>query len=139
MAVTTAHAVWEGTLKEGKGTMTLPKGKFEGPYTFASRFEKGEATNPEELIGAAHAGCYSMFLSALLTNNGHKPNKITTKATVHLGEGPKIETIELHTEADIPGLDDETFQNFAKQAKDGCPVSKALAGVGEIKLEAKLL
>lgn len=138
MATTTAQAVWEGTLKEGRGTMTLPKGKFEGPFTFASRFEGAEATNPEELIGAAHAGCFSMFLSALLSKNGYTPTRIQTTATVHLGEGPKIERIELVTEATVPGLEASAFDDFAKQAKENCPVSKALAGVGEITLSATL-
>ena len=127
MAVRSAQATWNGTLKEGNGTMKVGSGFFEGPFTFASRFEEGKGTNPEELIGAAHAGCYSMFLSALLTNAGFKPNRINTTATVYLGAGPTITKIELNTEADVPGLDEATFAEKAAAAKQGCPVSKALA------------
>jgi osmotically inducible protein OsmC len=139
MAVTKAEAVWQGTLREGKGTMKLPKGGYEGPYTFASRFETGDGTNPEELIGAAHAGCFSMFLAALLSRNSYTPNRIHTTSTVHLGEGPTITKIELDCEADVPNLSDEDLQKFAEDAKAGCPVSKALASVDEIVLKAKLV
>jgi lipoyl-dependent peroxiredoxin len=137
MATTQASAVWNGTLKEGNGTMKLPKGNYEGPFTFASRFETGQGTNPEELIGAAHAGCFSMFLSALLTNANHPPQSIQTTATVHLGEGPAINLIELETVGSVPGLSAEAFQEFAEKAKAGCPVSKALSAV-EMKLTATL-
>jgi lipoyl-dependent peroxiredoxin len=137
MAVTSASAVWNGTLKEGNGTMKLPKGGFEGPFTYASRFETGAGTNPEELIGAAHAGCFSMFLSALLTNAKHPPKSVQTTAKVHLGEGPAIKLIELETVGDVPGLSAEAFQDFATKAKEGCPVSKALSAV-EMKLTARL-
>ncbi len=139
MAVRNAEATWQGTLKEGAGSMKLGSGAFEGPFTYASRFEEGKGTNPEELLGAAHAGCYSMFLSALLSNDGFKPTRIHTTAKVHLGAGPAINLIELNTEAEVPGLDDKTFQEKAAAAKAGCPVSKALAGVGEIQLNAKLV
>ena len=138
MTVRSAQATWNGTLKEGNGTMKVGSGFFEGPFTFASRFEEGKGTNPEELIGAAHAGCYSMFLSALLTNAGFKLTSIHTTATVHLGAGPTITKIELNTEADVPGLDEATFAEKAAAAKQGCPVSKALASV-EIELTARLL
>jgi osmotically inducible protein OsmC len=138
MTVRTSSAEWKGTLKEGAGTMKLGSGAYEGPFTFASRFESGPGTNPEELIGAAHAGCYSMFLSALLTNAGFKPTRIYTTATVHLGAGPTIELIELNTEAQVPGLDEVKFLEQAEAAKKNCPVSKALAGP-EIKLNAKLV
>ena len=138
MTVRSAQATWNGTLKEGNGTMKVGSGFFEGPFTFASRFEEGKGTNPEELIGAAHAGCYSMFLSARLTNAGCKPTSIHTTATVHLGGGPTITKIELNTEADVPGLDEATFAEKAAAAKQGCPVSKALASV-EIELTARLL
>jgi lipoyl-dependent peroxiredoxin len=137
MATTQASAVWNGTLKEGNGTMKLPKGNYEGPFTYASRFENGQGTNPEELIGAAHAGCFSMFLSALLTNANHPPKSVQTTAKVHLGEGPTINLIELETTGDVPGLTLEQFQEFADKAKAGCPVSKALSAV-ETKLTAKL-
>ena len=138
MTTRTSSAEWKGTLKEGAGTMKLASGAYEGPFTFASRFESGKGTNPEELIGAAHAGCYSMFLSALLSNAGLTPTSISTTATVHLTEGPTISLIKLNTEAVVPGIDDETFQKTALEAKQKCPVSKVLAGA-EIKLNAKLV
>ncbi|MCA9835702.1 MAG: OsmC family protein [Trueperaceae bacterium] len=138
MATTKSHAVWEGSLKEGKGSMTLPKGNFTGPFTRASRFENGEGTNPEELIGAAHAGCYSMFLSALLSNNNTPPEKVETTATVTIGDGPTITKIELVTKAKVSGITEAEFKDFAQKAKEGCPVSKALASVNEITLDASL-
>ena len=102
MITRVSSAAWQGTLKEGSGTMKLGSGAYEGPYTFASRFETGPGTNPEELIGAAHAGCFSMFLSALLTGAGFTPTRIATTATVHLGAGPTITLIELETQAGCP-------------------------------------
>lgn len=139
MAISHSEATWNGTLKEGSGSMKVASGYFEGPYTFATRFESDpKGTNPEELIGAAHAGCYSMFLSALLTNNGFTPTRIHTTATVHLGAGPTINKIELVCTADVPGLDDAKLQELAAQAKANCPVSKALAAVPEVVLDAKL-
>ena len=139
MAISHSEATWNGTLKEGSGTMKVASGYFEGPYTYATRFEgDAKGTNPEELIGAAHAGCYSMFLSALLTNNGFKPSTIHTTATVHMGAGPAINKIELVCEAVVPDLDAAKFQELAAQAKAGCPVSKALAAVPEIVLDARL-
>lgn len=138
MPVRKASAQWKGTLKDGAGTMKLGSGAYEGPFTFASRFEEGPGTNPEELIGAAQAGCFSMFLSALLTKAGYTPTSIATTAAVHLGEGPTITLIELNTEAVVPGLDDAVFQEQAEAAKKNCPISKALTGP-ELKLTAKLL
>ncbi len=138
MTTRTSSAEWKGTLKEGAGTMKLASGAYEGPFTFASRFESGPGTNPEELIGAAHAGCFSMFLSALLSKEGFTPTRIATTATVHLTEGPTISLIELNCEADVPGLGEDVFQEKAAAAKAGCPVSKVLAGA-EIKLTAKLV
>ena len=138
MTTRTSSAEWKGTLKEGAGTMKLASGAYEGPFTFASRFESGKGTNPEELIGAAHAGCFSMFLAALLTNAGHTPTRIHTTAKVHLGEGPTISLIELETEAEVPNLDEAAFLQHAETAKKNCPVSKALAGP-EIKLKARLV
>ncbi len=138
MAVRTSSAEWKGSLKEGAGTMRLGSGAYEGPFTFASRFESGPGTNPEELIGAAHAGCFSMFLSSLLTTAGFTPTRIHTTATVHLGEGPTITLIELNTEAEAPNLTEAVFQEQAEAAKKNCPVSKALAGP-EIRLSAKLV
>ncbi|RME82312.1 MAG: OsmC family peroxiredoxin [Caldilineae bacterium] len=138
MAIRHASAVWQGTLKEGAGTMKLGSGAFEGAYSFSSRFEEGEGTNPEELIGAAHAGCFSMFLSALLTEAGFTPTRIETTARVHLRQGPTIALIELDTQVEVPGLDDAKLQDLATQAKENCPVSKALAGP-EIQMTATLV
>lgn len=138
MAVRTSSAQWQGTLKEGAGTMKLGSGAYEGPYSFASRFESGNGTNPEELIGAAQAGCFSMFLAALLTKAGFTPTRIATTAKVHLGEGPTITRIELDTQAAVPNLSDADLQKHAAQAKADCPVSKALAGP-EITLRAQLV
>lgn len=136
-----AEAQWEGNLAEGSGRMKLGSGAFDGPYSFKSRFEEGEsATNPEELIGAAHAGCFTMALTAQLSRAGHKPTRIHTTAQVKLekvGEGFSITNIDLETEAEIPGIDDAAFQQFALEAKQNCPVSKALAGT-EISLKATL-
>jgi osmotically inducible protein OsmC len=139
MAVRGAEATWSGTLKDGSGTMKLGSGLYEGPFTYASRFEEGKGTNPEELIGAAHAGCFSMFLSALLTDAGFPPTRIHTTAAVHLEAGPTIRKIELNCEAEVPGLDEIRFARLTAQAKSQCPVSKALAAVSEIVLHAKLV
>src|ERR1700694_2602138 len=117
MAKRTASAVWEGTLKEGKGTVKLGSGAFEGAYSFSSRFESGTGTNPEELIGAAEAGCYSMALSAHLEKASHPAKRITTVATAKLesvGGGPKITTIDLKTEAEVPGIDEAKFRETAE-------------------------
>lgn len=133
-------AIWEGTLKEGKGSMKLGQNGYEGPFSFQSRFETGPGTNPEELIGAALAGCFSMALSSNLTKAEHPPKRISTTANVKLEmiEGaPKITTIELTTEAEVPGMTDAAYQEQAEKTKKTCPVSKALTGV-EIKLNAKL-
>ncbi len=119
--------------------MKVGKDWYEGPFTWASRFSDGKGTNPEELLGAAHAGCFSMFLSSLLTKAGFTPTSINTTATVHLTDGPTISLIELHTEADVPGLSEDDLQKYAEDAKKGCPVSKALAAVSEIKLDAHLV
>lgn len=137
MPVRESTAVWKGSLTEGEGKMRLASGAYEGAFTRASRFEEGPGTNPEELIGAAHAGCFSMFLAALLSNAGHVPTRISTSAKVHLGAGPKITLIELATVGEVPGIDEKTFLDFAEQAKKGCPVSQALAAV-EMTLTARL-
>ncbi|HWN99944.1 MAG TPA: OsmC family protein [Blastocatellia bacterium] len=140
MATRNGSAVWEGTLREGKGTVKLGSGAFEGPYSFASRFENGSGTNPEELIGAAHAGCFSMALAAGLSKAHITPKHISTTAKVHLGQvegGFAITLIELETSAEVPGVDEKTFLEHAEAAKKNCPVSKALAGT-EIKLRATL-
>jgi osmotically inducible protein OsmC len=138
MAVRTSSAEWKGTLRDGAGTVKLASGAYEGPYTYTSRFESGAGTNPEELVGAAHAGCFSMFLASLITKEGFTPVRIATTASVHLGAGPTITLVELKTEAEVPGLTEEKFQALAEAAKKGCPVSKALTGP-EIRLQATLL
>lgn len=138
MPVRESSAVWTGNLIKGKGTLRLGSGAFEGAYTYVSRFENGPGTNPEELIGAAHAGCFSMFLSAILSQANHIPTSISTTAKVHLGDGPKITLIELSTVGVVPGIDEKTFIEFAEQAKKGCPVSQALSAV-EMKLSARLI
>lgn len=142
MAKRISEAKWVGSLKEGSGTMKLASGLFEGPYTRASRFEEGPGTNPEELIGAAHAGCYSMYLSSILSKDGHVPNQIHTTATVHIDTvdgAPTIHTIELDCQADVPGISQEAFVEYANQAKTDCPVSRALAAVKTIELKATLV
>lgn len=134
-------AVWDGTLKGGSGKVKLGSGAFEGQYSFGSRFESGTGTNPEELIGAAEAGCYSMALSANLEKAGHPPKRISTTALVNLDRGEsgfKIMSIELTTEAEVPGIDDAKFQEQAELTKKTCPISLALAGT-EITLSAKLV
>ena len=141
MPVRSASAVWNGTLKDGNGTMKMASGAYEGAYSFGSRFQEETGTNPEELIAAAHAGCFSMALSAGLGKSGFNATRVATSARAHLekvGEGFQITRIELTTEAEVPGLDEATFQQHATGAKENCPVSKALAGV-EISLDAKLV
>lgn len=136
-----ADAQWNGDLKSGSGTMKLGSGAFEGKYSFQSRMEDGAGTNPEELIAAAHAGCFSMALAHTLASNGHPATSVKTNAKVHFGPaegGFSISKIELTTEGAVPGIDEATFQKFADEAKKGCPVSKALAAV-EITLDAKLV
>ncbi|HET8646272.1 MAG TPA: OsmC family protein [Vicinamibacteria bacterium] len=140
MAVRTARAQWDGSLQEGKGTMALGSGAFEGQYSFASRFEEGMGTNPEELIAAAHAGCFSMALAGALGRGGFKPDSVKTEARVQLLKGDagfSITRIDLDTEARVPGIDEAKFQEIAEGAKTGCPVSKALAGT-QIALTARL-
>jgi len=138
MAIRTSSAEWKGSLKEGSGTVKLASGAFEGPYTYSSRFEEGPGTNPEELVGAAHAGCFSMFLASLLSNAGFVPARINTTATVHLRAGPTIALIELKTEAVVPNISEAAFLEHAEAAKKNCPVSKALAAV-ETTLSARLV
>jgi lipoyl-dependent peroxiredoxin len=138
MLTRTANAVWEGTLKDGKGTMNVGSGAFDGPYSFASRFGDGKLTNPEELLGAAHAGCFSMALSLALVKAGFTPQRINTTATVHLDtENLRIAAIDLDTKARVPGINEEEFLEHAEWAKHNCIVSQALKGT-EIRLQAKL-
>jgi len=139
MAIRNASAKWNGTLKEGNGTMTFAD--YNGPYTFVSRFEEGEGTNPEELVGAAHAGCYSMFLSALLSGKDLTPESVETKATVHLGSddtGPVITNIDLECTAKVEGIDNSNFQELVQEAKAKCPISRLYAGT-TINLTASLV
>ncbi|CAH2404056.1 OsmC family protein [Mesorhizobium ventifaucium] len=142
MTIREAEAQWQGSLKEGSGRLRLGSGVFEGAYSFPSRFENGPGTNPEELIAAAHAGCFSMALSAILGSSGQVPVRIHTVAKVHLGTstaGPTLTRIDLETEAEVPGLAPEEFQRFAQSAKATCLVSRALAGVADIRLKADLV
>lgn len=141
MAIRHAEATWNGTLRAGNGNMKFGGGAFDGQYSFSSRFEEGSGTNPEELIGAAHAGCFSMALSADLERAGFTAERVHTTATVHLNKtdaGQRITLIELDCEARVPGIDDTKFQEVAAKTKTGCPISAALAAV-EIHLNARLV
>ena len=141
MPVRNADATWDGDLKGGKGKMKLGSGAYEGQYSFSSRFENGTGTNPEELIAAAHAGCFSMALSAGLGKNGFSPKSVHTTAKVTIekvGEGMKITKIQLAAEASVPNIDDAKFQEIAAATKSGCPVSQALSAT-PIELTAILV
>jgi osmotically inducible protein OsmC len=141
MKTSYAEAAWNGGFRDGGGTMRLGSGAFEGSYTYLSRFEEGAGTNPEELIAAAHAGCFSMALTNDLGKAGYQPQQVRTKAQIRLEkvEGRStITRIHLDTEARVPGIEAQAFQQIAEGAKKGCPVSRALAGV-EISMDAKLL
>ncbi len=141
MATRNSSAQWRGTLQEGDGRMALGSGSWEGPFTFTSRFEEGEGTNPEELIGAAEAGCFTMQLASTLSQAGHVPDSVETEASVQIRNidgNPTIAQIALVTRARVPGLDDETFQRTAQETKEVCIVSRALGGVGEITVDATL-
>lgn len=140
MLIRKSKAVWKGTLKEGKGRMAPGSGGLEFAFSFASRFENGPGSNPEELLGAAHAGCFSMALSGVLTQAGFPPREIATEARVAVdrtAEGFAITRSDLVTEADVPGIDPELFARLAEEAKKGCPVSRALKAI-EISLQATL-
>jgi osmotically inducible protein OsmC len=137
-----ADAEWNGSLREGSGKVRLGSGTFEGKYSFRTRFEDEPGTNPEELIAAAHAGCFSMALTAGLNRNGFQPKRVHTTASVHLekvGDAFAITKIELDCEAEVPGIDDAAFQEQAAGAKENCPVSKALRAVESITLKARLV
>jgi osmotically inducible protein OsmC len=141
MPIRTASARWSGTLTEGAGTMKTGKGGYQGNYSFKSRFEEGEGTNPEELIGAAHAGCFSMAFSNGLAGAGFTPTSVDTIAKVHLDKrdaGFTVTRIELETTGDVPGIDEGTFQKIAEDAKANCPISRLLSPGAEISLTAKL-
>jgi osmotically inducible protein OsmC len=140
MPTRTADATWNGNLPDGDGTMRLASGAYEGAYSFGSRFEEGEGSNPEELIAAAHAGCFSMAFANVLAEAGYDPESVDTTAEVTLQMlegGPAITKVHLTTTAVVPDIADDTFQEHAQAAKEGCPVSKALAGT-EITLDATL-
>ena len=140
MPVRKADARWQGDLQSGSGTMRLGSGAFEGQYSFASRMENGAGTNPEELIGAAEAGCFSMAFANALTQAGHTPQEIRTSASVQfekLDKGWTISKIELTTDGVVPGVDEATFSRIAEEAKKTCPVSRAITG-SEITVKATL-
>jgi lipoyl-dependent peroxiredoxin len=142
MATRNGSAEWRGDLKTGDGDLTVGDGVFKGAYSFSSRFEEGEGTNPEELIAAAHAACFSMSLGNVMAQHGHPAESVRTVAKVHLRQtdaGPAIQQIELETEGRVPGIDQDHFAEHAEEAKKGCPVSRALAGVDEITLTARLV
>ena len=142
MATRNGSAEWRGDLKTGDGDLTVGDGVFKGAYSFSSRFEEGEGTNPEELIAAAHAACFSMSLGNIMAQHGHPAESVRTVAKVHLRQtdaGPAIQQIELETEGRVPGIDQDHFAEHAEEAKKGCPVSRALAGVEEITLTARLV
>jgi osmotically inducible protein OsmC len=141
MATRNGSAQWRGGLKDGSGSVTVGDGVFEGAYSFSSRFEEGDGTNPEELIAAAHASCFAMALSGVLSENGHAPTSLRSTARVHLRNvdgAPTIARIDLDVEGTVPDIDEDSFREQAEQAKANCPVSRALAGVPEIELTARL-
>ena len=142
MATRNGSAEWRGDLRSGEGDLTVGDGVFKGAYSFSSRFEEGEGTNPEELIAAAHAACFSMALGNMMAEHGHPADSVRTLAKVHLRQtdaGPTIQQIDLETEGRVPGIDQEHFAEHAQEAKEACPVSRALAGVEEINLTARLV
>jgi lipoyl-dependent peroxiredoxin len=142
MATRNGSAEWRGDLRSGEGDLTVGDGVFKGAYSFSSRFEEGEGTNPEELIAGAHAACFSMALANMMAEHGHPADSVRTQARVHLRQtdaGPTIQRIDLETEGRVPGIDQEHFAEHAEEAKQACPVSRALAGVEEINLTARLV
>ncbi|HEY1590688.1 MAG TPA: OsmC family protein [Solirubrobacteraceae bacterium] len=142
MAVRNGSAEWRGDLQSGGGTVSVGDGVFEGQYSFASRFEEGTGTNPEQLIAAAHAACFSMALANILTQDGHVPESVSTRANIQLRNvdgAPTLTRVDLETEGRVPGIDQGEFEQYAAQAKQGCPVSRALAGIPEIALSATLV
>jgi osmotically inducible protein OsmC len=141
MTARNGRAEWNGDLQSGSGTVTVGDGIFEGQYSFASRFEEGSGTNPEQLIAAAHAACFSMALANILSQAGHAPQSVSTDARVQLRNvdgAPTLTRIDLDTEGNVSGIDEQQFRQYAEEAKAGCPVSRALAGVPEIELAARL-
>ena len=141
MATRNGSAEWRGDLQGGEGELTVGDGVFSGSYSFASRFEEGEGTNPEELIAAAHAACFSMAFANMLAEHGHVPESIRTTAKVHLRQteaGPTIQQIDLETEGRVGDIDEDHFREHAEEAKAGCPVSRALGAVEQINVTARL-
>jgi osmotically inducible protein OsmC len=141
MATRNGSAQWRGDLRDGSGELEVGDGVFSGSYSAKSRFEEAEGTNPDELIAAAHAACFAMALSGILAEAGHDPETLDVSASVHVrapGNGPAIRKIDLRVEGRVPGIDEDDFRSHAEQAKEGCPVSEALAAVPEITLEATL-
>ncbi|MEV1333452.1 OsmC family protein [Micromonospora costi] len=142
MPIRTASARWQGNLTEGSGTVRTGKGGLQGNYSFKSRFEEGEGTNPEELIGAAHAGCFSMAFAKALADAGSTPTSVETTAKVHLDKtdaGFSVTRIDLETVGEVPGIDEGEFQKLAEAAKANCPISRLLSPGAEITLSARLV
>ena len=142
MATRNGSAEWQGDLRSGSGDLTVGEGAWRGEYSFASRFEEGAGTNPEELLAAAHAACFSMALAGILTEHEHQPRSVRTQARVHLRNvdgQPTIQRIDLNTEGDVADIDEDHFREHAEEAKAGCPVSRALGAVEEIELTARLV
>ncbi len=142
MAIRNAETTWTGTLKEGNGNMKVGSGAFDVPFSFGTRFADEPGTNPEELIGAAHAGCFTMFLSAQLTGAGFPPTRLHTKADVHFGRddiGPLIEKLVLTTQAEVPNIDQAKFDELVAVSKAKCPISRALAAIKEFEVHASLV
>ncbi len=142
MAIRSSTAAWQGDLKGGKGTMTVGKGAYTGPYTFASRFEEATGSNPEELIAAAHAGCFSMALSGNLSKAGFTPTNVSTRADVHLGPDPAggahVSKIDLTVDGEVPGIDKAQFDSIVEATRLTCPISKLLKGGAEITVKGTL-
>jgi osmotically inducible protein OsmC len=142
MTARNGSAEWHGDVQSGSGTVTVGDGVFEGPYSYESRFAEGAGTNPEQLIAAAHAACFTMALSNILSGAGHPPESVRTNARIQLRNidgAPTLTRVDLETEGKVPGVDEQEFQRHAEEAKANCPVSRALAGIPEIVLSAKLL
>lgn len=142
MTARNGSAEWQGDVRSGSGTVTVGDGVFTGPFSYDSRFEEGAGTNPEQLIAAAHAGCFTMALSSVLGAAGHAPESLRTNARIQLRNidgAPTLTRVNLETEGRVPGVDQQEFERYAEEAKTNCPVSRALAGIAEIVLNAKLV
>lgn len=142
MAIRKGSAEWRGDLQSGAGTVIVGDGVFSGAYSYKSRFEEGDGTNPEQLIAAAHAACFTMALSNILSSAGHTPDSVQTTARVELRNvdgAPTLTRVDLDTEGQVPGIDESQFQGYAEEAKTNCPVSRALTGIPEMALTAKLV